>query len=125
MTELDAELIPLVLDVINEVGKVFTYTVVGESTYDPATQTSTPDTTVLPDIKMAPPEDASGFSVANGLAQVGDKKIYVPAAHFLDLALEPSPQDLVEFDGKVWTVKSVKSYFSGELPCLYQMGIGK
>lgn len=123
MTELDAELIPLTLEVIEEYGKAFDYVITGESTYDPETQTNTPATTPLNDIKMAPPEDYSGFSVANGLAEAGDKKLYVPAAYFNDIGKKPTPEDTCSFDEATWTVQRVKAYFSGELPCLYELQV--
>lgn len=125
MTELDAELIPLTLEVIEEYGKEFDYTLTGQSNYDPATQTNTPDTLPLEAIKMAPPEDYSGYSIANGLAEAGDKKILVPAAYFNDIDKTPTPEDLAAFDEAVWTVKAVKTYFSGELPCLYELRVRK
>lgn len=125
MTELDAELIPLTLEVIEEFGKEFDYTLTGQSSYDPATQTNTPDKVELPAIKMAPPEDVGGYSVANGLAERGDKKLYVPAAYFNDIGKKPTPEDFATFDGAAWTVKNVKTYFSGELPCLYELQVRK
>jgi hypothetical protein len=125
MTELDAELIPLTLEVIEEYGKGLDYTLTGQSSYDPNTQTNTPATVPLPGIKMAPPEDYSGFSIANGLAEAGDKKILIPASYFLDIDKEPTPEDLASFDEAVWTVKAVKTYFSGELPCLYELRVSK
>lgn len=125
MTELDAELIPLTLEVIEEYGKEFDYTLTGQSNYDPQTQTNTPDTVPLEAIKTAPPEDYSGYSIANGLAEAGDKKLLVPAAYFNDINREPTPEDLAAFDGAIWTVKAVKTYFSGELPCLYELRVRK
>lgn len=125
MTELDAELIPLTLEVIEEYGKEFDYTLTGQSNYNPSTQTNTPATLPLEAIKMAPPEDYSGYSIANGLAEAGDKKILVPAAYFNDIDKTPTPEDLASFDDAIWTVKAVKTYFSGELPCLYELRVRK
>lgn len=125
MTELDAEFVPLALEIIEEFGKEFDYTLTGQSNYDPATQANTPDTVPLPGIKMAPPEDMGGYSVANGLAEVGDKKLLVPAAYFIEIDKKPTPEDTCSFDAATWTVKNVKTYFSGELPCLYELQVRK
>lgn len=126
MTEFDEELGPLALEIIEEFGKLFNYVVVEDGTYDPSTQANvTPEPTRLDAIKMAPPEDVSGYSVANGLAEAGDKKLHIPAQYFIDIGKKPSPLDKAEFDGATWTVREVQEVFSGELPCLYIVRVGK
>ena len=124
MTELDAELIPLTLETIEEYGKLIHYEYAGASNYNPATQTNTPAVIAPGDFKVAPPEDYDGRTIANsgGLIELGDKRVYAAAASF---TREPSNSDKLTFqlEGSVWTVKRVKTVYSGELPCLYELQI--
>lgn len=118
MTELDAELGPAAVEVIEEFGKSVEYVLTSEAVYDPSTGHAGSGETPVPGIKIAPPEDysANAISSSGGLVEIGDKRLTVPALYF---PTPPTEQDKVSFDGVTYIVVGVTTIYSGELPCLY------
>jgi hypothetical protein len=124
MTELDAELVPLALEVIEEYGKAVDYVLVKSKTYDPATGNVSGDVMAVPGVKVAPPEDYPPRVTASsgGLIEVGDKKITTAAAYFVDYDA-PTTGDHISYDGTTYYVRQVTTVFSGDLPCLYVLQV--
>lgn len=123
MTELDAELGPLAVDVIEEFGKpIAINTVPAAGDYDPDTGKPEAAEPPAPKQTKAVVEDynlqGSGQGFASGLIEVGDKKFTV-AARALDAT--PTSADTITMDGVTFTIVNVKVTYSGELPVLYEL----
>jgi hypothetical protein len=125
MTELDAELGPLALEIIEEFGVTISYVFVGdEAVYNPATGTNEAPTSDPVDFKVAPPEEYNGVAIgaSNGLIETGDKKLTASALSFTS---QPTPEDRLKLGGEWYSVRQVQTVFSGELPCLYILQVRK
>jgi len=118
MTELDAELGPLAVEIINEYGKSVEYWIVSGVGYNTETGETGGTEVSVPGVKIAPPEDYGASSIANsgGLIEAADKKLTTAALYFTEA---PTNADKIAFDGAVYVVQDVKTIYSGELPCLY------
>lgn len=116
MTELDAIIGPLALDLIDEFGKLIKLTTVQQGVYDIETGSSVAvDTSVF--IK-AIVEKYKGQEYTSGLIETGDKKVTIAGQ---SVSEKPTTSDTVEFDGEVYTIQNVKAVYSGELIALYEM----
>lgn len=118
MTELDNELGPLALELIEEFGKLVQYTKVSEGEYDPETGSATPSGEPV-DVKAIVEDydlQGSGAGFAAGLIETGDKKLTLAGASFDE---EPTPSDIFGIDGEDFTILNVKNVYSGELVALY------
>ena len=121
MTELDLELPELAAELIDEFGAEVSYVIFGEPAYDTATAKSVTPETPVPGVKAIVEDyslQGSGQAFASGLVESGDKKLTTAAVYF---GVEPSPGDKFGFDGEVYTVLNVKTVYSGQLPCLYEI----
>lgn len=118
MTELDAELGPLAVEVIDEYGKAVEYWLVEGTGYNTGTGQAGGAETPVPGVKVAPPEDYAARTVAGsaGLIERGDKKLTTAALYFPEA---PTNGDKCRFDGTTYYVQDVQTVYSGELPCLY------
>lgn len=120
MTELDAEIGPLALELIDEYGKEVLYQIVTAGAYDPATASAAPAgeyqlmKAIVEDYSL----QGSGQAFASGLVESGDKKLTIAGALFVEA---PTPGDLVTIDGGVYTVLNVKAVYSGELVAIYEI----
>lgn len=123
MTELDTELGPLAVELIEEYGKEVSYTVTSPGVYDPATGAAAP--AGAPFTIKAIVEDyslqGSGQGFASGLIEVGDKKLTVAAQSENMAGKEPTTSDTIIVDGVTYTVQNVKKVYSGELVALYEI----
>jgi hypothetical protein len=96
-------------------GASVTLTTVTPGTYNPATGTATPATTTATVDAII--EDFKGWELANGLVQVGDKKVSIAASV---LSAAPTPGDTVQIGaGLAYTVVSVSTTEAGGVPILY------
>jgi hypothetical protein len=120
MTELDAELGPIGLELIAEFGKSIGFRRISNQEYDPATGTSVKDETATVQIR-ALVEDTAGMQLSQ-LVEGASKKLTISA-----LALSVSQETLDEYDidGSTYTAKQIATIYSGDLPCLYTVWVGK
>lgn len=121
MTELDLELPELAAELIDEFGTEVAYSIFGEAVYNTATAKSVAPETPVPGVKAVVEDyslQGSGQAFAAGLVESGDKKLTTAAVYF---TTEPTPGDKFGFDGKLYTVLNVKTVYSGQLPCLYEI----
>lgn len=118
MTELDAELVPLTLELIDEYGKSIVYTRVTPGAYDTATGKAAPATEPVPLKTIV--EDVVVKSRTSGLIEGSYKKFYIAGAA---LDQDPTPSDTLTIDGFAHTIAQggVKRYYSGELIALYEL----
>lgn len=110
---LDAEIGPLAVELIAEFGKALTLIRVSEGAYDTATGLTT--NTEASETVNGILEDYKPYELANGLALTGDKKATVAASGLTIPALT----DGLTIDGVRYSLVSVGTIYSGELPALY------
>lgn len=116
MTELDAEIGPLALELIDEFGKAVEYRIVATGIYNTDTATVENTDTIF-NIKGIL-EEYSGQAFLSGLIEAGDKKLTIAAQAVNSL---PTTQDTVLIDTKIFRVVGVKITYSGELAALYEL----
>ena len=116
MTELDAEIGPLALELIDEFGKSINFISVVAGNYDPTTGEAMPNSTNKA-IK-AIVEDYKGQDYSSDLIEGGDKKVTVAAQAFNSI---PTTSDKVEIDGLSYTIQAVKVIYSGDLAAIYEL----
>lgn len=116
MTELDAEIGPLALELIDEFGKSINFISVVAGNYDPTTGEAMPNSTVK-QIK-AVVEDYKGQDYSSGLIEGGDKKVTVAAQAFNSI---PTTSDKIQIDGLTYTIQAVKIVYSGDLAAIYEL----
>lgn len=118
MTELDAELVPLTLELIDEYGKSVGYTKVTPGDYDTANGKA--PQAKEPADKKAIVEDVIVKSRESGLIAGSYKKLYIAGAAFEE---DPTPSDTLTIDGFAHTIANggVKRYYSGEKIALYEL----
>lgn len=123
MTELDTELGPLAVELIDEYGKEVTYTLTASGEYDPETGAAAPaeDPFIIKAIVEDYSLQGSGQAFASGLIEVGDKKFTIAAQSEHMAGKTPTPSDTVEADGVTYTVQNVKAVYSGELVAIYEI----
>ena len=111
---------------INKFGKAATYLVLtgnGEQVYNEETglfETSDGYTPVP--VKIAPPVTPTQDDLEGGQILVSDLKFEIAALGFAHV---PKPNDRITLDGVDWTVKMVKTQYSGELVAYYLVFIGR
>jgi len=123
MTELDEELGPLVLEIINEFGADCVLTWITPGVYNTTTlKKENVPTTV--NLKVAPPEEYSAYTAANsgGLIEFGDVKLLFAAQA---LPSKPPKLSVVKInpdtlDEETYTIMSSKGIKSGQLDCVYE-----
>lgn len=115
-TELDLELGPVVVELINEFGKDITFTIGGDNDYDPKTGITDQDgqTTVV--VKGSPPAPVRRFFGADAVAREGDSKTFIASS---GLTFTPKPGLVVEIDSEKWQVVEVTPIYTGELIAAY------
>lgn len=116
MTELDAEIGPLALELIDEYGKSLSYTITTAGEYDTLTGDAVPTVETI-EIKGIV-EEYKGQDFASGLIEGNDKKITVAAQAFAEV---PTTVDKLIIDGATYTIVGVKTVYSGELPAIYEL----
>jgi hypothetical protein len=122
MTELDAELPELALELIEEFGKLISYTIVGAGgAYNPATSSRASGAGQPFDVK-AIVEDFKFQDYSAGLIEAGDKKLTIAARSF---PTPPTPSDKAAWGGARYNVVAVKETNSGELAVIYELQVRK
>jgi hypothetical protein len=119
MTELDEEIGPIAVEVIDEYGKEVIYTFSGVPEYDPETATASAEP-IAPLTVKAIVEDVKGRGIGFGLIETADKKLTVAAALF---PRKPTASDTFALDGSTFTVmkEGVKAIYSGDLVAVYEI----
>lgn len=116
MTELDAEIGPLALELIDEFGKSISYQKVTSGEYDTTTGEAAVTNPSI-DIKGIV-ENYKGQDFSSGLIEGGDKKVTVAAQAFAEL---PTTSDTITIDNLTYTIVGIKTVFSGDLPAIYEL----
>lgn len=119
LTELDEELGPLALELIEEYGKEVSFDTLAIGIYDKAERKNV-TIPVIVNTKALFEDYKLGQSTEAGLVEVGDKKLFVAALAF---SSKPTSQDKVKFDEQTWVVLSVIEYMSGERAALYEVQV--
>jgi len=120
VTELDLELPELAAELIAEYGADVQYVVSTQPAYNPATGKATAVENnfdfkaIVEDYSL----QGSGQAFASGLVESGDKKLTTAASFFDE---KPSPGDKFRFEESLYTVLNVKTTYSGQLACLYEI----
>lgn len=92
-------------DVISDLKGLGTYNRTGVETYDPQTDsTSYVGSSVVPNVRMLPTEITSTSQVDGIPIRPGDMILLIPA---LDLSFEPSENDTILWESRVWEVQRV------------------
>jgi len=112
-TELDLELLPEVLDVIQTYGRDATFTS-APTAYSPATGAATPGTS-LGTVKVSPPA-VDRKLMDEDLIQQGDTAVLVAGS---GLAFTPAVNQTLTISGQVWGVVAVTEFHSGEQICAW------
>lgn len=116
MTELDDELIPEVLSIIDEFGKLVTFEELTTNTHDPTTGRVT-EVAVPHNRKITPPEQVKLELVDNDLIRVGDLTFLV-AASGLPFTLKREME--VTIDSVAWVITRITPIYTGELIAAYE-----
>jgi hypothetical protein len=119
-TDLDTELIPEILSIINEYGKTVIFETWTSKVYDPTTGSITKDGATDHSHKVSPPEGYETKYIDGNLIQVGDRKIYLPAS---GLEFTPKAGIQVLIDDVKWKIKKVDEIFTGEQKGLFEIQV--
>lgn len=115
MTSLDDDLVPAVLELVDELGAAATYVSI-QTEYDPATT----DVAVARQnftIKMTPPQAAKEFAEGETFG-VRDLETIIAAS---GLEFTPKLGDKVTFQGTTYAVVGVPPIYSGDSICAYTL----
>ncbi|RLB68702.1 MAG: hypothetical protein DRH08_00155 [Deltaproteobacteria bacterium] len=117
MTELDDILVPTAFDLIDEFGKLLTFTP-PTGTYVPGAGSKVSESPDPFDRKGSPPFPYER-SLATGRLIIEGNAITLVADQ--DLAIKPAIGWLVEVDGVTWRTVRVDAIYSGELVAAWEM----
>lgn len=122
MTSLDDDLLPAVLELLDELGKNMTVKIKQDGDYDVLE-----GEVVRPDdleytVKGLPPGEYRDYFGPNSLIKSTDLQTGFAGQ---DLAFEPVNEMAVAFDGKEFSVNVVQPIYSGESVCLWLLNLTK
>lgn len=115
---LDATMLPLALDLINEYGKTVTISRNPTSVAQPGQGTVSAGAVITRDYIVSPPESVSKELVGkNGVLET-DSMVMLPAK---DLGWEPTPASILNvlIGNVTWQCVAAPPQYSGEEVCLY------
>jgi hypothetical protein len=118
MDELTDELVALAVELINEYGAELQYELVVKGDYNPATSKADIISTVIQPIKGLVEDYSlqnSGQGFASGLIKEGDKKFSLAGGD-----ITPQVGGTLLFNGTIYTIANLKSYFLGNTPILHE-----
>lgn len=121
MTELDDQLVPAVLELINDLGKVAVARVKSNQAYTESTGDVTESATDYT-VKILPPERFDIGYIDGDVIRVSDLKTAVAAS---GLAFTPKLGMLVIFDSGTYTTISVSPVYSGEQIAMWELQLRK
>ena len=117
-TDLDIELLPEVLEIINEVGKTVDFITYPSQSFSVATGSRTDGTPVTYSRKIIPPYNFDQRMIDGDVIQYGDMQTGVAGQ---DLGFVPARGTHLEVDGVRWTIQKITPIMSGELTALYMI----
>lgn len=115
-TELDDILVPEVLAIVEQFGKLVRFAVPGSQVYDPTTGLSTERPALSITKKVSPPQPYTIKLIDGENIKAGDACIWLPAS---GLTFTPVAGMKVTIDSAVWAIVAVDSVYTGELIALY------
>ncbi len=121
MTQLDDEIGPEVVDVLDEVGADAVFTVEGtaeEETYDPSTGKTTNPTPTEVTVKISPPFPFDKELIDGDLILSTDLKTLMAGK---DSPFIPKEAQLMTFKGQVYTIITVSPIHSGEEVAAFEL----
>jgi len=122
VTELDTELIPEILEILEEFGKDAVFQVPATKTYDPTTGDVTEGSVTSHTKKITPPAPYKQGYVKDDLIQVGDVQVYLAAS---GLTFTPTNGYAVVFDSMTWRIEYANPIYTGELVALWELLLRK
>lgn len=126
MTELDDELIPEVVSLLDDLGKAVTFRTYPSRTVNESTSEVTLGTPTDYSVKVSPPYQAMRKITEDGRAvQVEVSRIIVPTGSGTAdaLAFTPELNQPVLYDGKTGYIVGLDSIYSGDLIAAYQVDL--
>lgn len=120
MTALDTRARATALRLLDKYGKAVTLSRVTEGSYNPSTGETSSEVVVIATVD-ALIEDYKGIDYISGDIQMTDRRVTIPASG----NVEPEPNDRLTIDAVVYTIVSVTTVWSGELPALFVMQVRK
>lgn len=117
MTELDDALVPAVLELVSDLGKVVTARVKSAQVYDES-GSSVSETSTDYSIKVLPPEKFDISYIDGDVIRATDLKTLVAAS---GLAFQPTPGMQLLLDAKTYLAVAVSPIYSGEQICAWEM----
>jgi hypothetical protein len=121
-TVLDKEILPEVVEILNEYGKILNYYMYPSYSYDETTGKGTEGASSIINAKSIPPYEVKLEYVDGDLVQVGDMLTGVAG---LDIEFTPDLGIEVKFDGQTWRVVRYEPIYSGERIALYLFQLRK
>jgi len=121
-TELDRELVPAALEIINTLGVLMTFRAVGTQTYDDATGKNVESSVVNHSRKAAPPLEYEEKYIDGELIRKGDHYSFVAAS---GLTFTPVLGMEVTHASVVWTIVSVITHTTGDSIAAYELRLRK
>ncbi len=119
MTELDDQIRPEVLDIVQELGKAIEFRVTTEA-YDVASGVTTPLSVQWVSVKCSPPSQYQISRDGEPDKLMETLGTLVPA---LGLTFEPKVEQIVRFDGRERRIVSVGKIYSGDLIAAFVLGL--
>lgn len=119
-TELDRELVPGVLELIEEVGTTAKFTVPAYGDYNPNDGSVVQAGPMEYSLKVSPPAPFKTNRIDGDLIQASDLQVLLPAK---DLKFEPKKGMRVELDRKTYRIESIDPIKSGEMVCAWGLGL--
>ncbi len=127
MTALDTALVPMVTDLLDDVGVTATLTRVTQGEYDGIANVRTPNTMATQTVKASPPEKhvaekSDGTSVVKTSLAT-----YIGSTDTSGVAVtEPTPKvDRILISGATYRIVWVETLRSGDSVAAYQLGVAK
>lgn len=118
MTDLDDRLIPIVADIIADVGKSVIFTKFTLSEYDPTTGEATEGGPVSYTELVSPPSRVKYEFINGDTVQENDVEIILPSE---DLEFTPVIDMAVTIDSDDYKIAKVGPIYSGELVAAYKL----
>jgi len=119
LTRLDDKLLPKVLAIIEDLGKVLTFTTEDCTTINPTTGVKTTTETTV-DRKGSPP-DRYEIKLIDDKRILADDLVTIVAGS--GLTFTPENDMKVTFDSKVFKTKNVRPMYSGESIAAFEIGL--
>ena len=117
-TSLDKELVPAVLDIINEVGRNMQFTNPRVVNYDPVTGIGNETICKTLTRKASPPIDFEQRYVDGDSVRRGDARIFIAAS---GLPFTPLPDMHIKFDTEEFKAVNILPLHSGEQVAAYEI----